>query len=258
MVASKPRVLPPGFLSLEEAMDRVDPGVLQDKGTEEERQDFDKFLAVNLSDVLKHLTVPHSIYVEGVRRVRRKTAFQRVSELCAFGRVPSALLLDDFTVRAGVPSKFWLDERFSTEMCSTGRTVVKKPRNEYAISEPTGWVMIDAYAFDAALEVHSTGQTPGQDLQQPVKTLGANSKGRALIHEAIVAVFSLAKEQSVKPPNVIEIIKPVNNWLRKHRHSAAPGNLIQTMAGEERYDDHRGKRGVTVQGRLRPVSDLEI
>src|SRR5947209_2118398 len=123
MVASKPSVLPPGYLLLDEAIDRIDPGVLRDKGSDKERQDFDKYLDENMAAIIATRTVPEPIYGEGVRRKRRKTAFQRLSALCAYGKVPSALLLDDFTVRATIPTKFWLDEWLSTDMCSTGRTL---------------------------------------------------------------------------------------------------------------------------------------
>jgi hypothetical protein len=147
MVARTPSVLPPGYLSLDEAIDRVDPGVLRDEGSDKERREFDKYLALNMSAILKTHTVPTSIYAEVQRRRRLRSAFERVCELCAYGRVPSALLLDDFTVRRGVPTKFWLDERLSTDMHLTGRAMI----NQHAFSGRTGWVIVDAAALDVAL-----------------------------------------------------------------------------------------------------------
>lgn len=306
MVASKPGVLPSGYLSIDDALDRIDPGVLRDKGSDKERQEFENYLGLNIAAIVATRTVPEPIYREGARRVRRKAAFRRLVALCAYGKVPSALLLDNFTVRAGVPAKFWLDERFSIEMCATGRATMEEPWSQYAHPGPSGWVIVDVDALDAALLADSgrkkpsealqptgraeveepssqnarpgpngcviidadaidtallpnpTGTTMGEDLQRRLKILRANPEGCALIHEAIEAVFSLAKEQAVKPPNVREVIKPVQTWLHMYRLSTAPGNLIETLAGDKRHQHRRRKRGATVAGRLRPVSDIKV
>jgi hypothetical protein len=87
----------------DDAMDRVDPGVFRDVGTDKERQEFEAFISLDKFSIDERGTVlaSASIHEEHARRARRRTAFGRVREQCAYGKVPSALLLDDFTVRVG-------------------------------------------------------------------------------------------------------------------------------------------------------------
>jgi hypothetical protein len=88
--------------------------------------------------------------------------------------------------------------------------------------------------------------------------LSNNPQGIEVMHEAISAVYELAQEQRVRPPNLREIIKPVQRWLEKHRGVSAKGSWIAELAADERYNSRRGKPGVKVKGRLRPVSELQI
>jgi hypothetical protein len=96
MVAGTPPVLPPGYMSLFQAIDCIDPGVLQ-KGNDQARKDADRFLnGMDWVAVTQHgpPEVPQPVYDEICRRVRRRNAFDRVRDLCAWGTVPSALLPD--------------------------------------------------------------------------------------------------------------------------------------------------------------------
>jgi hypothetical protein len=89
-----------------------------------------------------------------------------------------------------------------------------------------------------------------------LSALSNNARGIELMHEAISAVYDLAQEQGVKSPNLREIIKPVQKWLEKHGGLSAKGSWIQNLAADARYK--RGKAGVRVRERLRPVSELQI
>jgi hypothetical protein len=89
-----------------------------------------------------------------------------------------------------------------------------------------------------------------------LKGLSKNDSDKELIHEAISAIYDLAKAQGIKPPNLCEIIKPVQQWLWKHRGATAPGSWIQEFAADKRYNLSRGKLGVRTP--LRPVSELQI
>ncbi len=159
MAQRTPPVMPPGYMSLWQAIDCIDPGALQD-GTRQERQDADQFLAaVNWGAVANVETrmVPPPVYEELSRRARYRNAFQRVCELCAYGAVPSALLLDNFARRQGIPPENWLSDRLAADMRSTGRTTIGD--RPLCIS---GWVMIDAAAFRAAVAPTSTNPPNGE------------------------------------------------------------------------------------------------
>jgi hypothetical protein len=91
-----------------------------------------------------------------------------------------------------------------------------------------------------------------------LRQISKNPQGIEVMHEAISAVYELAQEQRVRPPNLREIIKPVQRWLEKHRGVSAKGSWIAELAADERYNSRRGKPGVWVKGHLRPVSELQI
>ncbi len=171
MVAGTPRVLPPGYMSLWQAMDCIDPGVLQE-GSSQARQDADRFLtAANWAAVAngEALIAPGPVYEELDRRARRREAFRRVCELCAYGAVPSALLLGNFTRRQGIPPDNWLGDRLADEMRSTGRTTVgDRPR---CVS---GWVMIDAAAFRAAVARDRAKPPNGEPIARVAEPHGAS------------------------------------------------------------------------------------
>jgi hypothetical protein len=154
MVAGIPPVLPPGYISLFQAIDCVDPGALQ-KGTDRARKDPDRFLeSLDWVAVAQQgiADVPQLVLDEISRRVRRRNAFGRIRDLCAWGTVPSVLLPDDFSWshRIRIPPANWLDDRLSAELHDTGRTTIgDRP------SRVSGWVMIDVAAFRAAMDVAS-------------------------------------------------------------------------------------------------------
>jgi hypothetical protein len=91
-----------------------------------------------------------------------------------------------------------------------------------------------------------------------LRPLANNPRSVEAIHEAISAVYDLAQEQKVRPPNLREIIKPVQEWLKKHKDVSAKGSWIENLAADERYKSRRGKPGVRVGASLRPLSDLQI
>jgi hypothetical protein len=88
--------------------------------------------------------------------------------------------------------------------------------------------------------------------------LSKNEPGMQAIHEAISAVFELAKEQEVKPPNVREMRELAQRWLERYRCVTAPAQWIEEAAGDLQYESRRGKPGKTVRGGLRPISELKI
>jgi hypothetical protein len=91
-----------------------------------------------------------------------------------------------------------------------------------------------------------------------LRQLSKNYRGKKLMHEAISAIYRLAKEQGVRPPNLREISKLAPKWLTKHKGVTAKSSWIEELAANTRYSSRRGKPGVTVAGRARPVSELEI
>jgi hypothetical protein len=91
-----------------------------------------------------------------------------------------------------------------------------------------------------------------------LRPLSNNPQGIEAIHKAISAVYDLAQEQGVRPPNLREIIKPVQEWLKKKKGASAKGSWIEELASDERYKLHRGKPGARVGAHLRPLSDLQI
>jgi hypothetical protein len=102
--------------------------------------------------------------------------------------------------------------------------------------------------------IAASDSAPTKELQR----LWKNEQGVQTIHEAILAVYNLAEEQGVKPPNVREIRGLVQRWLAKYRNATAPRLWIEERAADPRYHSRRGKPGVTLKGRLRPASELEI
>jgi hypothetical protein len=100
------------------------------------------------------------------------------------------------------------------------------------------------------------GRETDNSANKKLKGLSKNDSDKELIHEAISAIYDLAEAQGIKPPNLREIIKPVQQWLSKHRGATAPGLWIQEFAADNRYNSRRGKLGVRAS--LRPVSKLQI
>lgn len=109
----------------------------------------------------------------------------------------------------------------------------------------------DMHVFGPATR-GSTTQT------EKIEPLFKNEAGIAAIHEAISAVYDLAKAQAVKPPNVREVAPLVQRYLQTHKRKQAIDSWITELAGDPRYRSRRGKTGATVKGRLRPLSELKI
>jgi hypothetical protein len=91
-----------------------------------------------------------------------------------------------------------------------------------------------------------------------LRQLSNNAEGKEVMHEAISAIFELAEEQGVKPPNTIEMRKLALRWLEKHGGVTARALWIEELAADPRYNSRRRKPGVTVKGTLLPVSKLQI
>ena len=279
MVASAPPHLPVGYLSLEHAIDHVGRHLLKGKWTGNERQAVNEARDLMAPAIAKH-TRRVNRFAQGKAAspprpfkspplpallreafLRRQDAFGRLCKLCAYGGVSSVLLLDDYTVGNAIPPRNWLDNGTSADMLRTGRTTV---RGEHSSAwDISGWVMIDERGLAAALAMAADGAPlqapPHHDQTATVdELLRNNERGRALIHEAIRAVYELAESQGVKAPNVREVIKPVQKWLCKHKRCNAAGSLIEELAGGEPYGSFRRKPGAPVRGTLRPVDDLEI
>jgi hypothetical protein len=89
------------------------------------------------------------------------------------------------------------------------------------------------------------------------RQLTYNVEGKRLIHEAITAVYKLADEQGVKPPNINEMRTLAQTWLEKYKDAQAKGAWIERLSKDPCYKSRRGKPGAT-RGRLRKVSELEI
>ena len=77
-----------------------------------------------------------------------------------------------------------------------------------------------------------------------------------LIRLCMRTVYKAVKEQSVKPPNVGEVIGYVNAELEKLGKKARV-ELIKKVAAETEFEEQRLKQGERPVG-LKPLSDLKI
>ena len=77
------------------------------------------------------------------------------------------------------------------------------------------------------------------------------------IHWAISRVYSHAKACGMKPPNLIEIARPVRQLLEREGLTAT-ASRIQHFANEPRYQEQRLRPGPRVYDRLLPFSLPEI
>lgn len=67
------------------------------------------------------------------------------------------------------------------------------------------------------------------------------------VREAIDRVYELANEQNVKPPNVKEVVQPVQQLLRDKGRQAS-GNTIIRIASEKHFQNRRREPGATLAG----------
>jgi hypothetical protein len=72
----------------------------------------------------------------------------------------------------------------------------------------------------------------------------------AEIHEAISAVYDKAELERSKPPNIRELIKPVQRKLLADGYEAS-GRRIQEIAGATKHRNRRRKPGRTLKSQLR-------
>jgi hypothetical protein len=91
-----------------------------------------------------------------------------------------------------------------------------------------------------------------------IKQLSLNDEGKKAIHEAIMAVYDLATQQGIKPPNKVEMRKLAQRWLEERRSVTAKALWIEQLLADARYNSRRGKAGATIKGCLLPVSQLRI
>lgn len=84
-----------------------------------------------------------------------------------------------------------------------------------------------------------------QPIADQTASNGLRSAPEGKIHEAIIAVYDAAKVAGEKPPNIKEIVEPVQKKLRALGYSAS-GRHIETLAGEDRHKSRRRKPGTTV------------
>jgi hypothetical protein len=82
---------------------------------------------------------------------------------------------------------------------------------------------------------------------------GAARRKRATFSEvrnAITAVYDAANETGAKPPNLVEIIKPVQAMLDRQGFEAS-GRVIQKLAADPQHDLRRRKPGRTIASERR-------
>ena len=155
---ARPRFAPPGKIFLPEAIDCVGPELVPDwNGDEKDAPKRAKELMAPFN--AKQISVPKSEKLGRRPRfrlpeplikalARRREAFGRLRELCAYGTVPSHVLNADFTVGSHIPPRNWVDDRFADQMFSSKRTTVAGPLST------AGWVLIDVAALQRALLQH--------------------------------------------------------------------------------------------------------
>jgi hypothetical protein len=97
---------------------------------------------------------------------------------------------------------------------------------------------LQAAGFKIGLE---TGLRP----RRHKKTEPRRSAPDAEIHKAIKEAYDGAEAIGDKPPNLKEIIRPVQDLLQKNRYEAS-GRRIQALASDPQHDGRRRKPGVTV------------
>jgi hypothetical protein len=88
----------------------------------------------------------------------------------------------------------------------------------------------------------------------PQQAVGPSSRASPEhIRKTIEDVYKHAKEKGMKPPNVKQIVKPVQDILSHHQYHAS-GQQIQEIAQEEVFKESRRKPGHRVNNSLLPFS----
>jgi hypothetical protein len=118
---------------------------------------------------------------------------------------------------------------------------------------PTGDPGIDVLRESAAQgylanELHRNPRVNKADLENwlhpqvvPEKLLKFTS--RPTIEDAITAVYDIAEETKVKPPNIKELVKPVQSRLKALGYKPPSGRLIMQIGGAEKFAKRRGESG---------------
>jgi hypothetical protein len=99
------------------------------------------------------------------------------------------------------------------------------------------------------------GREPADEATEGVGPAGDPLKPASdpVIHKAITTAYDNAKTASAKPPNVKEVVKPVQEILCGQGYKAS-GNQIQKLAGAFQYQSRRRKPGKTVASEIRRKS----
>jgi hypothetical protein len=87
------------------------------------------------------------------------------------------------------------------------------------------------------------GDTPTPLKQAPDK----------LIEKAISDVYDLADASGAKPPNIKELVNPVQHRLKANGFKAS-GSKIQVIGGDPKFKGRRGRIGKTLKKEGRAVS----
>jgi hypothetical protein len=201
---------------------------------------------------------------EGIELVQRVDAESKVKE----PRPPHEQIFD--AIEDGELRARWLDEALPSRLgCRSSLSVPPDNPNSSGLRKRkfrlqnggemhrggTLWRKLLLLRKDMQRLFGSAGS--GSSSIKELRPLSKNREGMRTIDGAISAIYDLANKQGVKPPNLREIIKPVQKWLAKYKGVTAKGSWIEQLAGEARHNSRRGKSGVMVEGRLLPVSELE-
>ena len=89
------------------------------------------------------------------------------------------------------------------------------------------------------------------DLQRILEPGGHEDQLRRMVHEAITAVYDEARAFGEAPPNIKQIIAPVQARLRALGHRQS-GRQIQKLAEAPQHKARRRKPGATIASEGRP------
>jgi hypothetical protein len=143
--------------------------------------------------------------------------------------------------RTELKGKFWSDLRFNVK----GVLAVWPPRTGQKQSERGE----EAVTIDTRRRLRSEAARETKHELRPVPD--------SMIHKTISEVYNDADRRGLKPPNVKEIVAPVQERLIATGYEAS-GLRIQQLAGSDRYKNRRRKPGATVasEKRLRKSADF--
>jgi hypothetical protein len=122
--------------------------------------------------------------------------------------------------------------------------------------QPTGDPGIDVLRESAAQgylanELHRNPRVNKADLENWLRPQAVPEEllkfaNRSTIEDAITAVYDIAEETKVKPPNIKELVKPVQSRLEALGYKPPSGRQIMKIAGAEKFAKRRGESGKRV------------